>query len=82
MQNNNWQNALSLLTCLLPLCLSLAGIAGIGAFAVWLFRRTRVSGEAAAQEENLRASVEALMKEVRPWQPEALADLHTFRRLR
>ncbi|NKQ37329.1 MAG: hypothetical protein HF973_17150 [Chloroflexi bacterium] len=75
----------SLLLCLLPFCLGLLGLAGFGALLIALVRRAqRPRGEAdrkTAEQKN-RVEVAALMAEVQPWRPEALADLRQIRQFR
>ncbi len=71
---------LNLLICLLPFCfLAVAGLAML-ALMVWILRRMhrpKSDAELAREAQQMHAKVEGLMKNLRPWSPDALSDLST-----
>lgn len=63
----DFANLLTSLLCLLPGCLGILGLVGVGALLLRGFSRARQLEGATAGQGDLHAEVEALMGEVRDW---------------
>lgn len=78
----NFTPLINALFCLIPVVFM--GLVGLGVVALffWIISRTtrtKTKAELGADHERIETEVEKLMPQVRPWQPEALAHLHTGR---
>jgi hypothetical protein len=80
MDTESAASLLSILTCLLPFCLGLLGLAAAAGLLFWFIRRQRrPKGEAdlAAERQAAGGHLAQQAAGLRPWSPDALADLST-----